>query len=163
MANLLLNHGVDVLASKRGDDRWRAKEIAVEHGHREMVELLVAAEKKFRASLGTVPGTYFQVEDTINGTKTNKWVFTADGTFRSYWGQVDNPDELRFDGTYRVEANMAVLQAGIGQGWWGDRWLAISAKGLTDSRYRLIKVPENKSPQIIELSKPRPISRRSKP
>ncbi|MCL4785374.1 MAG: ankyrin repeat domain-containing protein [Verrucomicrobia bacterium] len=145
MTQLLLDHGANVLASREGDGRWRAEDIARERGHREVVELLVAAQKKFRASLGTAPGTYFQIEDTIDGAKTNEWVFTAEGAFRCYWRKGGNPDDLRFDGVYRVDGNKVLLNYQVmSSGQRDNRQLAITATGLSDKYFRLVKSSENR-------------------
>ncbi len=145
MTQLLLDHGANVLASRDGDGRWRAEDIARERGHREVVALLVAAHQKLRASFGTVPGSYLQVEDTFDGAKTNKWVFTAEGAFQCYWGQADDPDELRFEGFYRVDGNKVLLRyQEISSGRNDKRELAITATGLGDKYFQLVKSPQNK-------------------
>lgn len=145
MAQLLLDHGANVLASKDGDGRWRAEEIARERGHRDVAELLVAAKKKFRASLGSVPGTYYQVEATIDGAKTNEWVFTEEGTFRSYWGKGAKTDDLRLDGIYRLDGNKVSLRFQmVASGERGNRQLAVTATGLSDSYFQLVKSSQNK-------------------
>ena len=145
MVQLLLDHGANVLASKDGDGRWRAEEIARDRGYREVAELLASAKRRFTASLGLVPGTYFQVEETIEGAKTNEWVFTGEGTFRCYWGKGRNPDNLRFDGVYRLDGNKVFLRYQmVASGERGDRQLAITATGLSDSYFHLVKSSENK-------------------
>lgn len=145
MVQLLLDHGANVLASKDSDGRWRAEEIARERGHREVAELLVAAKKKFRASLGSVPGTYFQVEATVDGAKTNEWVFTEEGTFRCYWGKGGKPDDLRFDGAYSLDGNKVLLRYQLmASGERGNRQFAIKATGLSDSYFQLVKSSESK-------------------
>lgn len=155
MVQLLLDHGANVFASKDGDGRWRAEEIAREWGHREVVDLLVAATKQFRASLGSVPGTYIQVEDAVGGAKTNEWIFTEEGTFKSYWGNAGNPDDLRFDGAYQLDGNQVLLRFQlVASGGRDTRQLAVTATGLSDRYYKLVKLPNEKSSDKVELRPP---------
>jgi ankyrin repeat protein len=143
MVQVLLDHGADVLASKDGDGRWRAEEIARERGYREVAELLLSAKKKFRASLGVLPGTYLQVEDTNDGAKTNEWVFTEEGTFRSYWGKGGKPDDLRYDGVYRLDGNKVLLRFEAMSGGQHNRQFTITETGLSDGYFRLVKSADN--------------------
>lgn len=145
MVQLLLDHGADVYAKSSRDESWRASRIARERGFSEVARVLATAEQRFSASFGTVPGTYLQVENVVGGTKTNKWVFNAEGNFRSYWGPLEQPDELRFEGTYLVKANTAFLQYEmVASGGFGKRQLTVTATGLNDSYFHLVKVSEIK-------------------
>jgi hypothetical protein len=110
-----------------------------------VASVLVAAEQRFSASLGTIPGAYLQVDEGLGiaETRTNRWEFTADGRFHAYYdGDLEDP---MYDGTYRVDAGRVFLHYRILiLNKWESRQLAIITNGLEDRNYSLVKLRERK-------------------
>jgi hypothetical protein len=146
MVQLLLDHGADVFAEGRAYSYkgWRASRIASEQGFSEVARVLLEAERKFAASLGTVPGTYFQVEQGSGVVQsiTNRWIFSEDGHFQCFGDHqvAIDPDKPTWDGTYRMhEGTVVVDYLHLSSGRWGKMQLAIIANSLTNRDFHLVK------------------------